>query len=340
MKVQFVKFLKTDRLNHYFQMKILIIRFSSIGDIVLTTPVIRCIKQQLKEVELHYLIKPQFEQILSHNPYIDKILLLQKNLSDTIDEIRKEKYTHIIDLHHNLRTFYIKTRVAASFYSFRKLNFQKWLLVNLGINLMPDLHIVDRYFEAVKKLNVKNDQKGLDYFILEEENIKNILPDGYQNDYIVFAIGAKHDGKKLPLKLITEICKQMNQPVILVGDQNDFDNGELIRQSSGNNIFNACGKYTLNQSALIIKNASVVITHDTGLMHIAAAFKKKIISIWIGTTPVLGMYPYLPHLDFVMILPKGYEIRPSSKLGDKTGSSYVKRVKAINIEEIISAAKK
>ena len=82
-------------------LKVLIIRFSSIGDIVLTTPVIRCIKQQVSEVELHYLTKKAFESVLAGNPYIDKIHFLKDSLTDTIADLKLEDFDHIIDLHHN-----------------------------------------------------------------------------------------------------------------------------------------------------------------------------------------------------------------------------------------------
>ena len=145
-------------------LKILIIRFSSIGDIVLTTPVIRCIKQQLPNVEIHYLTKRNFKSILSSNPNIDKLHLLEETLSATISSLKAEKFDLIIDLHHNLRTLIIKIKLGVKSSSFDKLNWQKWLLVNLKINRMPDVHLVDRYFATVRFLGVKNDEKALDYY--------------------------------------------------------------------------------------------------------------------------------------------------------------------------------
>ena len=89
-------------------MKFLIIRFSSIGDIVLTSPVVRCMKKQLHEAELHFLIKPQFASVMANNPYIDKIHVLQKDWKAMIEELKKEGFDYIIDLHHNLRTLRVK----------------------------------------------------------------------------------------------------------------------------------------------------------------------------------------------------------------------------------------
>ena len=110
-------------------MKILILRFSSIGDIVLTTPVVRCLKQQLPGAEIHYLTKSPFRSVLKNNPYIDKLHLLEKPLSKTIGSLKKENFDFVIDLHNNLRTRLIKLRLGVKSSSFNKMNFRKWLLV-------------------------------------------------------------------------------------------------------------------------------------------------------------------------------------------------------------------
>src|SRR5437868_7515395 len=141
--------------------KFLILRFSSIGDIVLTTPVIRCLKKQVKGAEVHYALKKSFADTLAHHPYVDKKFFLEDDLSALISELKKEKYDYIIDLHHNQRTFWIKQRLGVTSFSFSKLNLEKWLLVNLKINRLPGVSIVDRYMKTVESFGVKNDGQGL-----------------------------------------------------------------------------------------------------------------------------------------------------------------------------------
>src|ERR1700744_1703087 len=101
-------------------MKILVIRFSSMGDIIYTTPVVRCLKKQLPGAEVHFLTKPAFKYIYGNNPYVDKLLLLKKKLDDTVDEIKAEHYDYIIDLHNNLRTVIIKARVRVKSSTYKK----------------------------------------------------------------------------------------------------------------------------------------------------------------------------------------------------------------------------
>jgi heptosyltransferase-2 len=299
--------------------KYLIIRFSSIGDIVLTTPVVRCLKQQTG-AEVHYLSKKQFAGILQPNPYIDKLHLIDQEVDEVLEELRAERFDEIIDLHNNLRTLRVKKALGVPAHSFPKLNIQKFILVNFKINLLPDVHIVDRYMQTVKHLGVVNDGQGLDYFLTPNDdlNLATFLPEGFAAGFVAFVIGGQHEGKMCSAEKITRICQKLKKPVVLLGGPEDALKGEIISREAGENVFNAAGKCTLGQSAYILKHCDAVITHDTGLMHVAAAFKKKVISLWGGTVPELGMYPYLPG-EGSKILEVKHVMRPSSKLGSRKG---------------------
>ncbi|HMU73339.1 MAG TPA: glycosyl transferase, partial [Ferruginibacter sp.] len=147
-------------------MKFLVIRFSSIGDIVLTTPVVRCLKKQVPDAEVHFLTKQSYRGIVDTNPYIDKVHVLADSFELMLHELQTEEYDYIIDLHHNLRTLRIKRflkKVKA--FSFNKLNVEKFILTNLKINLLPGKHIVNRNLETLRSFGVSDDGAGLDYFI-------------------------------------------------------------------------------------------------------------------------------------------------------------------------------
>lgn len=274
-------------------MKFLIIRFSSIGDIVLTTPVVRCLKKQFAGAEVHYLVKPQFRSVIAANPYIDKIHELQKDWSQMIEELKAEQFNYIIDLHHNLRTLRVKKALDVPSFSFNKLNIEKFIFVKLKWNVMPDVHIVDRYMDTVKPFWIHNDGEGLDHFVPKEEEVKiDDIPTSHQLGYIALVVGASYYTKKLPVQKLQELCQKINYPVILLGAKEEYDEGEQIRLASPGNVYNACGKFSLNESADLVRKSKLVIAHDTGLMHIAAAFKKPVIAVWGSTTPSFGMVPY------------------------------------------------
>jgi ADP-heptose:LPS heptosyltransferase len=298
--------------------KLLIIRFSSIGDIILTTPVVRCLKQQFPETELHFLTKKQYLPILEANPYIDKLYAISEKIDEVIPDLKRENYDQIVDLHKNFRSKGVVLKLHKPSTTFSKVNVEKWLMVNLKINHLPHIHIVDRCFQAVDKLGVKNDNKGLDYFIPEKDEVDiKSLPVSHQAGYIGWAIGAKFNTKTYPEDRIIEVCKKIEKPFILLGGPEDAEKGERIKTEAGDRIYNSCGKFNLNQSASLVMQADKIITNDTGLMHVAAAFKKEIISLWGNTIPEFGMYPYMPgnenrsHIFEV----KNLACRPCSKIG-------------------------
>jgi len=301
-------------------MKFLIIRFSSIGDIVLTTPVVRCLKKQLPDVQIHYVTRYSFRTILESNPYIDKVHYYNNDLHTLIDELKQENFDYVIDLHHNLRTLKVKRGLRKKSFSFNKLNIEKWIYTNFKWNVMPDVHIVDRYLDTLKSFEVKNDGAGLDYFIPEKHKVKESdIPTSHHAGYIGVVIGAALNTKKMPLEKLQHLCGAIDHPIILLGGKEDAANGEQIAAADPIRIYNACGKFNLNESADLVRRAKLIVTHDTGLMHIAAAFKKTVVSIWGNTVPSFGMSAYYGNKqasDFRFEVAPLY-CRPCSKIGHR-----------------------
>lgn len=319
------------------KVKILIIRLSSIGDVVLTSPVVRCLKNQVKDVEIHFVTKRKFASILTSNPYVENVHILEDNISNLVKELKQEKFNYIIDLHQNFRSNRIKRSLNAISYSVNKLNWQKFLLIRFKINRLPNKHIVDRYMETVEPLGVKNDGRGLDFFIPDNEvfHTKD-LPAPFQKGFVAFVIAGTYNTKKLPLEKVSEICQKIDFPVILLGGKKEFDEGEKVLSQSKGNVLNYAGKINLNQSASLVKQARVVLTNDTGMMHIASAFHKKILSFWGNTVPDFGMIPYMPDKTSKILEISNLKCRPCSKLGyQKCPKKHFKCMKDINTEEAI-----
>ena len=319
----------------------LIIRFSSIGDIVLTTPVVRCLKAHCDAGdEVHFLTKPQFAGLFANNPYVDKVLTLKPKLTDTIKEIREGGYDCIIDLHHNLRTFAIKRLAGVKSYSFNKINVRKWLLVHLKIDIMPDVHIVDRYLDTVKRLGVTNDHQGLDFFIPNElDNYpETVLPEQFKQGYVCAVIGATHPTKQIPADKMVQILNRAQRPVCLIGGKDVTENAATIERGLTVPCHNGVGQFSINQSAAIMRDSEVVITPDTGMMHIAAALHKRIVSLWGNTVPELGMFPYMAGNGSKIFEVKGLKCRPCSKIGfKKCPKGHFKCMNTLNADEVAAA---
>ena len=318
--------------------KILIIRFSSIGDIVLTTPVVRALKRDA-QTEVHFITKKKFADVLIHNPNIDKVYTFEKEITEILAQLKSENYDYLIDLHKNLRSARLKNALNIPSRTFNKLNVEKWLRVVLKFDILPKVHIVERYFEAVKFLNLTYDGFGLDYFITDEDRkAVDRLPDSHKTGYIAFVIGGAHYTKQIPEEQLIKLVNDSPMPVVLLGSKADSEKAGIILKSTGEKAFDATGKYSLNESAAIIEKAEKVITSDTGLMHIAAAFGKEIVSVWGNTIPEFGMYPLLPKGEegkSKIIEVKDLRCRPCSKIGyDRCPKGHFKCMVDIDLKSV------
>lgn len=281
----------------------------------MTSPVIRCLKQQTK-AEVHFLTKAGYKELLTANPYIDQLITINKEITEVTHQLKQEKYDAIIDLHHNLRTTRLGLSLGIKRHSFPKLNVEKWLLTNFKINRLPDRHVVDRYFETVQSFQVQNDGQGLDYFIPEQQEV-NLSATGLPEQYISIAIGGKYFTKRLPEHKVIAVIEQLKLPVVLLGGPEDSAAGQRIAAALPDLVTDGCGQFSVNQSASLIRQSACLITNDTGMMHIGAALKRPVVSVWGNTVPKLGMTPYFPEgrTDFAVIEDKSVGCRPCSKLG-------------------------
>ena len=314
-------------------MKILVVCLGGIGDIVLSTPVLRVLKQQLAACEIHFLCKPDVEQILEANPYLTKMHTLGINQGELLDQLKNEAFEILVDLSYDSSSVGIKRQLKINTYNVDSLNVYQWLAVNFKVNRLPNRHVVDRYIDTIKPLGVDMDDGGLDYFIPDKDVVEDDwLPETHRKDMVVFAIGTKHKTKQLPVDKMIELCDRINKPVILLGDKGDSAIGNEIEDfflrrqehqsyekglkdlNKKTLVFNGCGKFNLNQSASVIEKSIAVFTHDSGLMQIAAAFNKHVFSIWGSSVPEFGTYPY--RTKFTVFQNTKAHCRPCSVAGE------------------------
>ena len=233
--------------------KYLVIRFSSIGDIILTTPVLRCLKEQVEDAEVHFLTKKEFLPLIRVNPFIDKIHTLDGNMHALLQSLKVEQFDYILDLHKNLRSTRVKSSLKIMSFTVDKINLAKFLMIRFKVNRLPDKHIVDRYMETTRLFEVTNDGKGLDYFIPQEDEIElSSLPETFRSGYIALVVGAMHATKQMPVEKMINICRELDLPVILLGGQRERVLGKEIDKQTGDQVLNTCGQYNINQSASLI----------------------------------------------------------------------------------------
>ena len=318
--------------------KILIIRFSSIGDIVLTTPIVRALKNQGNYC-IHYLIKEKFKHVLDGNEHLEKIFCFEDE--ELKSKLQQEKYSLVIDLQNNLKSLMIRKNLSKKTYVVNKENLKKLLLVRTGIDLLNQEHIVTRYFKTIKKLGIKDDGMGLDFFIPKDFGIpQEKTPIELDKPFVTWVIGASYPKKTLTELQIAGVCSTLNMPFVLLGGPLDKKRGDLIESlCQKDNTYNLCGKLSLQESAFFVKKSALVLTNDTGMMHIAAAMQKQIISFWGCTKPSLGMYPFRAGQESIMLVSETNKA-PCSKLGNRCKSSRTGCIKDISEETITKSINK
>ena len=275
------------------------------------------------------MVKPNFRQLVIDNPHISKVYAYAESESLS-KELKSENYSAIVDLQKNRKSISLRKKLKTTVYSFNKLNIKKWLLVQTGINLLPEKkHIVHRYFDGICHLQIKDDLRGCEFYVNDSVRITGFdLP----NDYIILAAGAAHEGKRLFQSQIEDLVKLSSLPIVLLGDSQDKERLQSLDQNS--RLINLCGRTTIQQLGLVIKESSGVISGDTGIMHIASCFEIPQVSIWGCTRPVLGMWPYLKKNQKIITADSK---RPCSKLGDKCKSHPELCIKKHSAQNIMNA---
>ena len=325
------------RINQEKRKKALVIRFSAIGDIVLTSPIIRALKGAGFQVD--YVVKGKFKHAIESNQNVDKLFILEQEYLK--EELLTQKYSLVVDLQNNLKSLRLRNGLSKNIRVVNKENIKKLLLVRSGIDLLKNQHIVERYFNSLNNLGVEDDGKGLDFFIPDDFNIENkSIPLDLSKPYISWVIGASYPKKKLPIEHVIQTCNKIKIPIAIIGGPTDEANGiEIINSVEHPNIYNLCGKLSLMESGFVLKKASLVLSNDTGLMHIASAFDKKIISFWGCTKPSLGMSPYKSLSGSLEIVSKTHQA-PCSKLGNRCKSKNKNCIQDIQPETILASIKR
>lgn len=292
--------------------KILCIRFSSIGDIILTSPIIRALKKRYPEAEIHIVTKSQNAHLWSANPYVHEVHAYQGNLWSLAKQLRHIGFDAVVDLHKNVRSFLLSILLLKIPYQINKFTSERKHWVKTKINTLPQKHLVERYFEALANLDIKNDKLGLDYFIPKDQEM-NPEDVGIHGPYVVYAIGGQHVTKVLAYPKMVELCERLSAKIVLIGDAKDAVIGARLANAYPEKVINLCQQTSIGQSASLVKQAEYVISHDSSMMHIAAALKKKIFVIWGSTHAGFGMYPY--QTEFVSLEMADLACRPCTTQG-------------------------
>lgn len=309
---------------HVHKRNILIIRFSSIGDILLTTPFVRQVRLSFPEAHITYIVKKEYSDLVNYNPFIDSVIAFDsaeglKGLADIVKNLPEQDL--IFDLHNNLRSNRITSHYKkAKVFKIHKNRFKRTLLIYLKINLYNEIVTApQKYLNTATALGVKDNGEKLEVFWNGKigTSIENLLQGNALEfrRYICIAPGAVHYTKRWPLenvvKVIDKILATSNIKIVIIGGPAESN---LINEFNDNKkVINLAGRLSLLETAGVIKNSKGIITNDSGLMHMATAVNQSVIAIFGSTTEELGFFPF--RADAQVIQNNGIWCRPCSHIG-------------------------
>ena len=316
-------------------MRFLIIRFSSIGDIVLATPLIRCLKKRFPSAQVDFVLKEQYAGVLSGNPNISNLISYKKNIFGLIKKIRSEKYDYVIDIHGNFRSFIAAAFSSGKTLKCRRFLFERFMLVEFGLNFYRNNDsVADRYIAAVKSLGVENDGQGPEFYI--NGNLKEItsIPAG---DYAGICPVSVWNTKRWPresfVALSKKIIAESGCGILVLGGPGDREYCEGIKNAIGKRAFNLCG-LSIQETASFIKMCRFLVTNDTGVMHVADALKIPTVALFGPTVREFGFFPQCPASKAVS---KDLPCKPcSTKGGHACPEGGFKCMNDISAEEVFS----
>jgi ADP-heptose:LPS heptosyltransferase len=297
--------------------RILVIRFSSIGDIVLASPVLRSLRSAFPEAEIHVATKAAYASLLEFNPNVDTVTALEADgWADFISRLKTRHYEHVVDLHNNLRSRRLTWAISCTnVRRFPKRNLRKWLLTTFKIDRMPDEHIVERYARAMPA-GTRLDEKGLAFYAGTEHTRRAdaIFADWAHPKPLGIVLGATYATKRWLPEHFEALLSGYTGPVILFGGPAEAPLAAHCASVAAGPVLNAVAMaLPINTTAALMRHCGHVLTHDTGLMHIAAAYGIPMTVLWGNTVPAFGMAPYAA--TAVNLEVPDLPCRPCSKLG-------------------------
>lgn len=328
--------------------KFLIIRMSSIGDVLLASPLIRILKKEFPDCRIDFVIKKEYLQLIEFHPFIHKKYVFDKanskqSLRAIKTSIRQENYNIIVDIHNNFRSKWLRSNANDSeIKTFKKYVWQRFLLVMLGINRYRN--IVPVYQRYLDSLQLEYDYKGLDLYLPDEamqysEDMLKTSIYEFQGAVIGIAPGASFATKQWPkayfAELISYLTSQRDIRILLFGGPADTEICNELEQVD-TRVINFAGKLSLLQTAAMISHCNLMITNDSGLMHMAAAMKRRVVAIFGSTVEQLGFYPYTT--QSVVLENKHLKCRPCSHVGrHKCPKQHFKCMQEIYPKQVMNA---
>ncbi len=336
---------------------VLLIRLSSIGDIILTTPLIRALGVRYPEAAIDFVTKQEFAELLGQHPRLRRVYAFDSRrgfsgLRELAREVRSQRYDLIVDLHVNPRSLYLLSFAGAHMTRrYRKHTLKRQMLKRFRINYLKDARpVLERYFTALEDFGVYHDGLGPDIYLdapsreRAEGILRDFIPQGGLR-LIGLAPGASHGTKRWPAarfaKAALRLAEASEAGVVLLGSRQDEPVAQEVKDKLGKAralpVLDLVGKLRLLETAAVIQGLDLVISNDTALMHMAGAVKTPVVAVFGPTSRELGFFPFGENARVVEKL--DLECRPCSLHGDEfCPEGHFRCMKEISADQVATAA--
>jgi len=307
------------------EIKILVIRLSSFGDIVLTFPFLNELRRLYPNAEIDFVVKDQYSELVRLHNSVNNIIVYNESIKQKLNE---NKYDVVFDLQSNLKSRGIRPSNSKVF-RVRKETWKKHLLVYTKINLLKEpIPVYRKYLNTLKEFN---DSVNTEF---TKSNLKISKTNFIQRNYAVISPSSKHFTKRYPKELYVELLKNVNIKIAFTGDNNKTDK-EICSylESKIKNSLNLCSKLSFSELAGLISESKFVLCNDSGVLHLAEALGKKTYVTFGSTVKEFGFFPQLDTTEVSEIL--GLKCRPCSHIGrSKCPKGHFKCMKLIGTDLI------
>jgi lipopolysaccharide heptosyltransferase II len=332
--------------------KILVVRLSSIGDIILTTPLLRSLREKYPQARISFLIKKPFADLLTYSPYINELITFDKKegfrgLRRIKHQLKEQHFDVYLDIHKNWRSRYLRLGLGVKLATtYPKYILRRTLMIWFKINLYQKTNPVYlRYFESVRRLNIHYDGKGTDIHIPSEATVKvkdTLFNLGFRFDrpLVIICPGATYFNKRWKSEGFTEVARYLVHKksafIIIHGGKEDTGLCKGIADAIGSGATSLAGKLSLTDSAALLRLSSLVIANDSGLLHLAQSQKRPVVGIYGPTTRELGFFPIEQNSTVVEV---SLPCRPCTPKGlNKCPKKHFRCMNDVSAERVIQAS--
>lgn len=332
--------------------RLLIIRLSSLGDVVLTTPILHLLRAQYPRAQIDFLTRPAYQDLVRAHPGVDRVLLFEPEAGfcATLHTLRQTRYDLVLDLHRTLRSrLFVYGLRARRRMTYGKRTLRRALLVRLGWNTLRAMTpIPARYAAPLRRLGLTAPLVGPAVYLTPESQdamrayVQQAWPGQPVPPLIAVAPGARWPTKQWPVARFAQAVQHLAQAqraaVVVLGSAEEQPLAQALAQQLSVPVLNSAGQLSLMHTAALLQQCRMLLSNDSGLMHLATALSVPVVAVFGPTVQEFGFYPFQARAEVVSA---ALDCRPCSTKGSLTcPRGHHQCMQHVTVPQVVAAAQR